>query len=163
MEKKLEVCFTIKPVWETISQIREDFQKVLKLKRVSNDILEKADVVCLELLENAVKYGVITPDCPDVKISFELEENTLKFFVSNGVMLGSRLQYLFHLIDKLKNSDDVESLYIQRLEEIAKHPKGGSQLGIYRVVYESGFGLSYNLDGQKLTVIAQKEVIREVI
>jgi hypothetical protein len=163
MEKKMEVCFTIKPIWETISNIREDILKVLKVKNVNEDTLEKSDVVCLELLENAVKYGIVTPDCPDVKISFDLEEDVLAFYVSNGVRVDDKLQFLFELINKLKEAEDVEALYIQRLEEIAQNPRGGSQLGIYRIVFESGFQLTYTLNGNKLTIIAQKKVIREVV
>jgi anti-sigma regulatory factor (Ser/Thr protein kinase) len=72
MENKMEVCFTIKPIWETISNIREDILKVLKLKNVNEETLEKADVVCLELLENAVKYGIVTP-CMTIKICIKKE------------------------------------------------------------------------------------------
>jgi hypothetical protein len=163
MEKKMEVCFTIKPIWETISNIRDDIQKVLKIKMVNEDTLEKADLVCLELLENAVKYGIVTPDCPDVKIWFELEEDVLVFYVSNGVRIDDKLQFLFELINKLRNAENVEALYIQRLEEITRNPRGGSQLGIYRIVFESGFHLRYTLEGYKLTIAAQKQVIREVV
>lgn len=162
-ETKMEVSFTIRPVWEMISKIREDVQNVLKLKHVNSVIMEKADIVCLELLENAVKYGVVTPDCPDVKISFALEGNSLVFYISNGVKIDKRLQYLFDRIDELKNSENVESLYVQRLQEIAKNPKAGSQLGIYRVVYESDFRLDYTLEGKKLTITAQKQIEREII
>ena len=159
----MEVCFTIKPIWETISNIREDIQKVLKLRNINEDILENSDLVCMELLENAVKYGIVTPDCPDVKICFELQENMLLFYVSNGVNINEKLNYLFELINKLKVSEDVEALYIQRLEEIAKNPRGGSQLGIYRIVYECGFQLSYHLDGYKLTITAKKPIVMTII
>ncbi|MEM7183942.1 MAG: hypothetical protein AAF518_23760 [Spirochaetota bacterium] len=163
MEKKMEVRFTIKPVWDTLSQIRDDIQKFLQVKNVDEDVMEKADVVCLELLENAVKYGIGTPDSPDVNISFKLEENMLVFYVSNGVRQNDNLQFLFDLIDKINSSDDVEALYLERLQEIAKNPKNGSQLGVYRIVYESEFSLKYNLEGTKLTLEARKTVERKFI
>ena len=163
MEKKMEVRFTIKPVWDTLSQIREDIQKFLEVKNIDEDLVEKADVVCLELLENAVKYGVGTPDSPDVNIWFKLEEDMLVFCVSNGVRKDENLQFLFNLIDKLNNSDDIEALYIERLQEIAKNPKNGSQLGVYRIVYESEFNLNYELEGSKLTIEARKVVERKIV
>lgn len=151
--------FTIKPVWETISVIRGLIREALEDKRVSQELLDSTDIVCMELLENAVKFGVSTPDCSEVVLNTDFSNAQLTLVISNGVLSRDNAGYLLDILDKVASGGDVEAMYVDRLNEIAENPKSGrSQLGILRIMYETGFQLTYKLEGQKLTLTAQRKI-----
>ena len=48
---------------------------------------------------------------------------------------------------------------MERLHEIAQNPKSGkSQLGLYRIAYETEYLLNYEISGKKLIITATKKI-----
>lgn len=114
----------------------------------------------MELFENAIKYGLSTDDASDVSLEISYsKEHELNISVSNGIESVESVQAFIDFLDKIKNAKDLEALYMERLKEIAENPKTGqSQLGLFRIAYETEFNLKYEISGKKITVIATKKI-----
>ena len=85
--------------------------------------------------------------------SFDDEDKELKIAVCNGIESQEKIQDFLDLLNKIKNSNDLEGLYMERLHEIAQNPKSGkSQLGLYRIAYETEYLLNYEISGKKLII-----------
>ncbi|HRG46505.1 MAG TPA: DUF6272 family protein [Leptospiraceae bacterium] len=159
MENLLE--FTTQPIWDTVIQIRKKVKSVLEERKYPAEIIEATEIVSMELLENAVKYGVCTEDCPavDVKIEINESDKEIGITVSNGFSSVENLEFILSRLDKLKNADNIEALYMERLEEIIANPRSGkSQLGLYRIAYETGYKLDYKLKGNRLEITGKKKI-----
>lgn len=151
------IQFSTKPIWDTVIQIRKQIKSNLESKGYEPEIVEASEIVSMELLENAVKYGTCTEECSSVDLTIDIneKEKEIKIKVCNGIVSKESVSFLLHLIDTLKASDNIELLYMNRLEEIMSNPKSGkSQLGLYRIAYETNYRLDYNVSEKKLEMIA---------
>jgi hypothetical protein len=150
--------FKAKPIWNIVIELRSKLRDLDDLKGFSEENIESIETVIMELFENAVKYGLSTKDAEEVTLELSFcEENELKISVSNGIESIESIKSFLEIIQKIQNTEDLESLYIERLNEIAENPKSGkSQLGLFRICYESGFNLDYKISGNKLTIDSTK-------
>lgn len=157
--------FTTQPIWDMVIQIRKKVKFILESQQYSKDIVESTEIAAMELLENAVKYGVCTVDCPsvDLKLKSDEQKKNITIVIANGITDVDSIRTLTELLEKLKNVEDVGLLYMERLEQIMANPKSGkSQLGLLRIVYETGFNLDYKVTGTKLEIIGNK-IVEETI
>ena len=77
--------------------------------------------------------------------------------------LPTTMVQIAKFINKIKNSPNLGELYMERLQEIALNPKSGkSQLGLFRIAYETGFTIDYEISGKKLIVKATKKIEDEL-
>jgi hypothetical protein len=150
--------FTLSPLWQGIQEVKEGFHNFLKNNNIESETLEYSDIVCVELLENSVKYGVSSIDCPSISISFKIREDEIYFVVSNGVVDSPSLQSFVNLVQTLLTCENRDELYLNRLNEVASNPKAGSQLGIYRIFCDTGYTLNVELNNTKLTIIAKRKI-----
>ncbi len=159
MDIKFYLKFSAKPVWNTVSDIRQKIKSLIAKKNFTEDVIEAMETVAMELFENAIKYGVSTEDATDVSLEITYDENEIKVLVSNGIESNESIQSFLNLLNAILNTTDLEGLYMERLKEIAKNPKSGkSHLGLYRIAYETGFKINYEISGKKLIVLATREI-----
>ena len=160
MDIKFYLKFSAKPVWNTVFEIRQKIKALIAKKKFTEEVIEAMETVSMELFENAIKYGVSTEDATDVSLEIIYDEiSELKIIVSNGIESKDSIKNFSELIESILNSKDLEAMYMQRLNEIAQNPKSGkSYLGLYRIAYETGFKLAYEITGKKLIVIASREI-----
>ena len=129
-------------MWDIVSDIRKQIKSLVAKKSFTQEIIENMETAAMELFENAIKYGVSTQDAIDVILDISCDE-------SNEL--------------KIKNSPNLGELYMERLQEIALNPKSGkSQLGLFRIAYETGFTIDYEISGKKLIVKATKKIEDEL-
>ncbi|MBP7284378.1 MAG: hypothetical protein KBA66_22515 [Leptospiraceae bacterium] len=161
MDIKFYMKFSAKPIWNIVSDIRRQIKSLVEKKDFNQDITDAMETTAMELFENAIKYGISTEDAIDVllEISFDDEDKELKIAVCNGIESQEKIQDFLDLLNKIKNSNDLEGLYMERLHEIAQNPKSGkSQLGLYRIAYETEYLLNYEISGKKLIITATKKI-----
>ncbi|MCB1190676.1 MAG: hypothetical protein H7A23_23140 [Leptospiraceae bacterium] len=154
LEKNPLIKISIKPTWNVINDIRESIKKTLK--EYSNEIQSYSEITASELLENAIKYGISTDNAPEVDFEFKVESDIIKIAVSNGIdMNDANFKTFLKFMDNIKNSPDRQELYLKRLAEIMENPHSPqSQLGLYRIMYETNFELDYEISIDILTIVA---------
>ncbi|MBP9888177.1 MAG: hypothetical protein KBF93_17905 [Leptospiraceae bacterium] len=164
MDIKFYFKFSARPMWDIVSDIRKQIKSLVAKKSFTQEIIENMETAAMELFENAIKYGVSTQDAIDVILDISCDEsNELRISVSNGIESHESIQGFLEFINKIKNSPNLGELYMERLQEIALNPKSGkSQLGLFRIAYETGFTIDYEISGKKLIVKATKKIEDEL-
>ncbi len=152
------IDFAITPFWSVIEQIRNRIRSRLK-DTFDRDVIDTASICAVELAENAIKYGESVPDMQYIRFKLAHGADAIEVRVSNGVVKKFDLQIVTSIIDKINNGADPEQLYLDRLAELtADRTIVKSQLGLFRIANETGFGLKYDLDGDTLTITATRKV-----
>lgn len=157
---KFYMKFTARPIWNIVTDIRKQIKFLMEKKNFSIDTVDSLEITAMELFENAIKYGISTEDAVDVSLEISYDDKQeLQIIVSNGIESEESITNFLELIDKIRNSNNVESLYLSRLQEIARNPKTNkSQLGLFRIAYEAEFIINYEIIGKKLIIKATKKV-----
>ncbi|MCP4599873.1 MAG: hypothetical protein GY847_04910 [Proteobacteria bacterium] len=150
--------FSILPVWKMVKAIREETEKRIESKGWNKDFVEAVTMCITELTENAIKYGTGIPGEEEMKVRFEIHDELVLIKASNGIRTKEDLENVTKYIDKTKECDDIEALYVGRLVELMENPKSGvSQLGLLRIAYEGEFDLDYEFGNDILTIIATRK------
>ncbi|MCP4131565.1 MAG: hypothetical protein GY754_11355 [bacterium] len=159
MNEEISINMSIQPTWSMVRKIQERAKEFMKSKGKDKDATEAMTMCVTELIENAVKYGMETPEGGDIEAEFLVHDNTVFIKVINGIRLDSDIKNFIEHIEKIKNTDDPASLYTSRLMELMENPRPGeSQLGLYRIAYEGEFKLDYKYENKVLTVFAEKNL-----
>ena len=140
MDIKFYFKFSARPMWDIVSDIRKQIKSLVAKKSFTQEIIENMETAAMELFENAIKYGVSTQDAIDVILDISCDEsNELRISVSNGIESHESIQGFLEFINK-----------------------GKSQLGLFRIAYETGFTIDYEISGKKLIVKATKKIEDEL-
>ncbi len=159
-ELKTLLDVSIFPVWKKITEIRNKTRDTLMLKGWDNSVIEAISMCITELTENAIKYGSNSKEQKTITIKMEVENGFVILKVSNYVTNDKHLNTFFQIIEKIKQVDNPEQLYINRLLELRDNPqKGISKLGLYRIAFEGGLSIGYTLENNILTVIARRTIL----
>ena len=152
--------FKVKPVYEVIRDIRLQIRRLLREFPI--EIIDSAEIVGSELLENAVKYGKSLPNFPEVVFSLDSSETYISITVSNGTFEDDHIQKFILLVNKiikLQKSKERQTLYIDRLKEILENPDDPhSRLGLCRIMYETNYMIEYKLEKGILQTTATSEI-----
>lgn len=157
--RKFNFVLEVKPSLNVVSYIRN----LIKFFFVGYDlqVIESIQVCSSELIENAIKYRYVEDGEEDsIKISIELDAEQLEIQVSNKYSAKSEnLLRLLASIDRIKSSEDFESLYKERLREIFySESDTGNRLGLIRIIHECGFKIDYYLSGKTLIIKTRKNI-----
>ena len=115
-------------------------------------------MVASELAENAIKYGEVLADCPNVTFGLVIEATSITIRVASGITPGPALDAVRKRIDTLNAAPSKQDLYYQRLRELLEQPTATGQLGLLRVAFEGQFDLSYTYQAPILTITARREI-----
>ncbi len=149
---------TIDPAWSVVEEIREEVAAIMEPS--GEELSYASKMVASELVENAVKYGLIDPQTGK-GITFDLVagEKDITIAVTNRPASEEHLANVRKHIEAIAEAGDAQQLYIQRLTMLMEHPADeGSQLGLYRIAYEGGFDLNYQLANDVLTIKARRDL-----
>ncbi|HNO26768.1 MAG TPA: hypothetical protein PKK94_27555 [Leptospiraceae bacterium] len=147
----------ITPMWSVIADIKGKIQKSMEGTR--QGLIDFSVMVASELLENAIKYGVINHEISYVGLDFYMENSTITINVRNGIDATTDLTAFKTVMNKIKTSAVKSDLYIQRLQEILENPsESGSQLGLFRIVSEGNFDLDYKITDKVLEITATRKM-----
>lgn len=156
---EMKISMSITPTWSLLNEVKEKIEKFMVEKKASQDIIDATIMCSAELMENAIKYGPAGRN--EVKINFDLNfsHGMICIAVTNDVKNIEDVQNVKQHIEKLKNSGDAGTLYVERLSQLMDNPKIGiSQLGLYRIAYEGEFKLDYGYEKNILTVVAERKL-----
>lgn len=145
--------FNLNPTIGIINALVEKIK--IALVDYSEKVNYSTDVVASELLENALKYGVVNTDIEKIHFEMLYDEKEIIIKVSNGFFDDSFLLDFHRIFEKIKNTPDRESLYIERLQEVLDNPSTKqSQLGFYKILYETDYNINYEINKKIITVTA---------
>jgi hypothetical protein len=150
----------LKSQWDDIARISEKIAG--QFQGESRDTIDAIKMVCHELCENVVKYGlfVSTEQSPTLKVSKE-DDGTVIISTTNKIKSPEDKKNVIEHLKEIHSIEDKSKVYINRLDEIKKERgKSGSRLGLYRIAFETNFKLGYQMDGDSLTIIAVKKFIK---
>jgi hypothetical protein len=154
---EIEFNFQITPVRELIQKVETKINEVFKEKTAI--LREQTLMVIVELLDNAVKYGMSVPGIGGMNLNVAVTDKEVEISVSNTVDVKQHIDYVTSIINEIKESNNAEALYANRLKQLMNERKPGeSRLGFYRIAYEGEFELSYTYEKNVLTVIASKRL-----
>lgn len=156
MEKT--ITLTITPTWAIVEHVRKKINTQLG-DFLDSDVIDGAMICASELCENAIKYGEPVPNMQFIQFQLNYSDGKIEIEISNGVVNQVDLDNVCSSIDKTNGTNNPEKLYLERLQELMDMSKPQkSQLGLYRIVCETGFKLQYKLEGNALTISADLEL-----
>ena len=157
------VVLDIPQTWTFVAYVRDSVANYLP-DNMDQEIREAAVMVASELTENTIKFGC-PPNSPQemdigkderALIDVDYSDKHITIMATTTASLNN-LERLKHIIDELKNIDDTEIVYLNRLQEIMENPsQTSSQLGLIRIVHEAHFSLDYAIDGNRLKLTATR-------
>ena len=155
MNENYYQSFTLPILWEQIRDIRINMRELLS--SYSDHLQNGAAVAASELMENAIKYGMSTPDMPEALVEVQIADNILSIRVSNGLRNPTALERLKSHIDRLQSDDPVQ-LFVEQLNNLGQTQNESTGLGIYRAAAEGGFSLQLLHKDSVVTVIAKRSL-----
>jgi hypothetical protein len=145
-----------RPGIELISSTRRFVGDFLGEVLSDPDASSRVAMTIHELLENVFKYSL--DGCANIDIGFgDLAEKKVVRIRSTNRATEGRLSDLRRRLDELKRSEDPLKLYYRIIAESAKRPEG-SGLGLARIRAEGEMDLSYIIDGDQITIVAETAV-----
>jgi hypothetical protein len=147
----------IAPVWDIILQTKKKVRESLLADGIAESLVDFTEIVVSELMENAIKYGAESSELNCIKIGLEVNETDIIVNVTNGFRDEEELSSFKSVVEKIDKAENKESLYVERLMEILNNPdQKGSQFGLFRIVSECGFSISYTIKQKILDVYARR-------
>lgn len=158
MNKAVSFWYKIDPLWDAVKQIRERVE--LSLMEYDEEVRDASKMTASELIENAVKYGSSIEKGAGIKFDFIASHNQIKVMVTNKIHTDDDYETLKSHIDKIKDSDNPQELYLERLQMLMDDTRlAKTQLGLFRIAYEGEFSLSYEYKNSVVTVIATRNIV----
>lgn len=143
-------------LWDRIRRVRERVAEACA--ELPADVRAAAVMVTSELVENAIKYGVVVQGLDEVVVRFRIDAGRITVEVENGVAAQAAIDRVAEHVERIRQASCRADLYIARLQELMRSPGATGGLGLYRIGYEGEFDLSCESDGRTLTVCATREL-----
>jgi hypothetical protein len=164
--EELSIRLRVPAEWSGIEPVREAVGKVLHVVCTDRDVEDAVSMVCAELLDNALRYGV--PDGRGISFSLSILEGQLVVSVSHAVAFGS--PDVPRLIDRLAwvgQQADPAQAFVEALAQVGARATdapgdGGAGVGLARVAYMGGCRLAADTSrSDRVTVIATRAIGKE--
>jgi hypothetical protein len=146
---------SFEPLWAKTRTIRDAVDRVLA--GYPQDIRCAAVMVASELIENAIKYGEEVPQAMVIAFALELEQGRLRIETQNGCTDPRAIAGLQACMDELRQAEDKEALYLNRLRELLNNPADSGKLGLYRIAFEGEFTLACHVSSNVITIRAERD------
>ena len=143
-------------IWHYTNKVRQAVDKVMAT--YAESLRQATKMVASELVENAIKYGQLTPESKQIRFLLSLSEQDVIIEVENGIDDRTALAALEARVAAINETENREELLLKRMQEIVDRPAQSSQLGLYRIVSEGGFHLEYSYNVSVLTVRATRKI-----
>lgn len=143
-------------LWDRIRSVRERVAEACA--ELPADVRAAAVMVTSELVENAIKYGVVVQGMDEVMVRFRIDTGRITVEVDNGVATQAAIDRVAEHVEQIRQASCRADLYIARLQELMRCPGAPGGLGLYRIGFEGEFDLSYESDGRTLTVRATRDL-----
>lgn len=155
MTNTKSINIAIVPTWDKVRIVLEQTEMFLAGK--DQNLISATTMSVTELIENAVKYGTMTPAGDDITFNMSVDDHAVCIEIANGVRSDEDVESVREIIDYINHTNDPQMLYVQRLKELIEDPRPGvSKLGLYRISYEGQFDLSYTFEKGVLTITARR-------
>ena len=166
LNEELSIRLRVPAEWAGIEPVREAVGKVLHVVCTDRDVEDAVSMVCAELLDNALRYGV--PDQSGISFSLQILEGQLVVSVSHAVAFGS--PDVPRLLDRLAwvgRQADPAQAFVEALAQVGARMTdapgdGGAGVGLARVAYMGGCRLAADTSrSDRVTVIATRPLVQD--
>jgi hypothetical protein len=166
LNEELSIRLRVPAEWSGIEPVREAVGKVLHVVCTDRDVEDAVSMVCAELLDNALRYGV--PDPKGISFSLQILEGQLVVSVSHAVAFGS--PDVPRLLDRLAwvgRQADPAQAFVEALAQVGARMTdapgdGGAGVGLARVAYMGGCRLAADTSrSDRVTVIATRALVQD--
>jgi hypothetical protein len=148
------IDFPVRGEWENVDQVRLSLQSCIATLFQDVDLRQTLAMVAGELLENAVKYAHRTDEHTMFRLKIWGALGDVAFVQVSNPVDPESAQVVLDAIASIRVAPSVVDAYFQRMREIASRPSRMSRLGLLRIAYEGGCGLTGELNGATLTITA---------
>lgn len=158
MNARLKLEFP--PEWDAIQTAWDPCMAHLSNHGLDADVAYALCMVTQELLENAVKYGVFTPE-QTIRCSVSPDRETVTIEVRTPLDGNlDRLRRLDEMIQWIRGFQNPFEAYVERLKVASAQPYTSTEsgLGLVRVAYEGQCILDFYID--ESNVLAMSAVYR---
>jgi len=147
---------TFRPNVELISIVRRFVSDFYERMVDDQDAVSRMALATHELLENAVKYS--SDGATSLSITFEPGEpsSVVSIRLANRAS-SEHVETLTTIFEEMKDYEDPFAHYQVAMARSAKR-KVGSGLGLVRVRAEGEMNMSYTIDDDRVTILAQTSV-----
>lgn len=143
--------------WTWMSAVREMVNS--GLKGHEETLREDITMVASELAENVVKYGEPVDNAAAGSLKLIITPEAVRVVSSNGVRSPERVQHLSEALERIRNAENPQVLYLKRMKELMTNPaQTESRLGLLRIAYEGDFMLSHEYENNVLTITAERKL-----
>ena len=147
---------TFRPGVDLISSTRRYVSDLLDHVLLDPDATSRVAMTIHELLENVFKYSVDGCANVDIAVGDRAEQKVVRICATNRAT-EDRMHELTQRLDELRCANDPVELYYRIIAQSAKR-KEGSGLGLARIRAEGEMDLSYAIDGDQITIVAETPV-----
>ncbi len=153
--------------WDDIRLLRLSISGSIQILFNNRDYENAVSMTTAELIENAMKYSQRING--ETNIYFYMTAGRAKVSIEASNYFDPKscnIEKLKNTIDKLKSYDDPYKAYTDKLKEFSNekddkkdfnfcsNERCSSELGFYRIFYEGGFNLDYEIKDNLVTVKA---------
>lgn len=140
--------------WHWIERVRETVAGALGGH--PEELRDAAVMVASELAENLVKYGHPVDGDNSGRITIEASDGVVTIVSENGAS-RAEAEKVLALARSIEGASDVRALYVARLMSMATAPgDAASELGLLRIAFEGGFGVTAEYDAPRLRLVAKR-------
>jgi hypothetical protein len=143
---------TFRPNIELISSTRRFAAELFETILSDPDATSRVALTIHELLENTLKYSTDGVASLDVGVDETGEHKIVRISASNRAT-PEKLDELRRRIDELKELADPMEVYVSMLIQAASR-EHGSGLGLARIRVEAEMNLTYDIEGDRITIVA---------
>lgn len=158
MNTKNKITYRFNPDWSKLERIQKlvsDFCFDNSLSRESEDSLQ---MVCCELVENAIKYGHFPDDQVQIEMSLRIKNKSVTIEVRNQIKEeeSHSLVLLDGQIQWIRGYQNPYEAYVEKLKDITSRElkPGESGLGLVRIAYEGNSILDFYVDENNILSVS---------
>lgn len=158
MSEPIAIRQYFQPIWCIVKSVKEEVESILN--GIDEAINHSCKMTASELMENALKYGDAVGENRGIMFDVTIDDHIIRIKVANRIIREEDLANIEKHINDINQATDPRELYMNRLRTLLENPNiCESQLGLYRIAVEGEFKLTYELEGDVVTIIASRELI----
>lgn len=142
-----------------LSRIHRIIEKIKEfLPDLEKNVQEATLMTSSELIENAILYR--HPEELSIVFDLHIDDTQIVISVANNTNSEKNLKNIQKAITTINSQQNTTNLYVHRFLEIFRNPLTWEKsLGLFRIVHEGKFKLSYRIQGsQKVTMLAKRNI-----
>ena len=142
-------------LWQIVRDIRATMG--VRFAHLDSHLIDAITLTVSELAENIVKFAATDAEHL-ASIELQTTPDQIRVRSENTVRSKEDAQVVLSTIERIHLHENPTALFAQSIEESMDRPTDGSRQGFYQIAAVAGFRLQGHLEGDRLVVIAEREL-----